>query len=243
MYEVRGMNYGFIYIITNNINGKQYVGQTRDTVAMRWRKHLDNAKNFPCKQIITQAIARYGEENFEIKEVARCPIEDLNYWEIFYIKKYDTFQNGYNMTIGGNNNNTSYYSEQQLIDIINIASTEHTNKRKIAEAVGLSYKIVSKIMKKYDIKINDFDQGSLGNIDNIKPYWNIHDKNLVKRCPIKIVELDKEFVSMLECAQFLITNGYTKTDNEVNVMKSVSRATADNNYGRNTYLGFHIEKI
>lgn len=237
------MDYGFIYIVTNNINGKQYVGQTKDTIEIRWNKHLDNAKNFPHKQIITQAIAKYGKENFKIEEVARCPIEDLNYWEIFYIKKYDTFQNGYNMTMGGNNNNSSFYSEQQLIDIINIASTEHTNKRKIAEDVGLSYKVVSKIMKKYDIKINDFDQGSLGSIDNIRPYWNDHNKNLVKRCPIKIIELDKEFESMLDCAQFLIANNYAKTNNEFNVMKSVSRATAKNNYGRNTYLGFHIEKI
>ena len=31
---------GFIYLITNNVNGKQYVGQTIQTIQKRWNSHV-----------------------------------------------------------------------------------------------------------------------------------------------------------------------------------------------------------
>ena len=235
------MEYGYIYKITNNTNNKQYIGQTKSTVNERWRKHIDNARNCPDKQVITQAIAKYGVENFSIEEIAKCPMEDLDQWEIYYIKKYDTFQNGYNMTAGGNGAGKSY-TEEQLLNIIQLATTGHTNVSRISECVGLSAKIVARLMKKYDIKISYYDR-SKGNIDNLRSHWGKHTDNLVKPCPIRIVELDKSFNSMLECAKFLIKNNYTKTNNEIYVMKSISRALADKNYQRKTYLGFHLEKL
>ena len=74
------MAFGYIYLITNKINKKQYVGQTGISIEERWRKHIDNSKNCPNKQIITMAIAKYGQENFSIEELAKCPLEDLDIW-------------------------------------------------------------------------------------------------------------------------------------------------------------------
>lgn len=236
------MEYGFIYMITNNINKKQYIGQTKDTIEMRWRKHIDNAKNNSHKQVITQAISKYGIENFKIEEIARCPIEDLNQWEIYYIKKYDTFQNGYNMTPGGNN----IYNETKpeiVAQILYEANNSITNMSIIAKKVGVSDKTVAKILKLNHTTIKNRIKYNNVNIDNIKPHMGKHTDNLTQPCPIRVVELNRTFDSMLECAKFFIDNGYSKTDNEFNVMKSISRATANKDYGRNTYLGFHIEKI
>lgn len=237
------MEYGYIYKVTNTVNGKVYVGQTKDTVEIRWKKHLDNAKNNPDKQIICKAMSKYGVDNFNVEEICRVPFEDLDFFEVYYIKKYDSFQNGYNMTPGGYVP-SNYHTEEQALAIIKLAQgDEKTNIKKIAEEVGISTKAVSKFLKKYDIQILNHESGSRGNVENLRPYFGQHLENLVQPLPVRVVELDKSFKSLIECAAYLIDNNYTKTKNERNVMKSISRAMSNNGYGRNTYLGFHFEKL
>lgn len=88
---------GFIYKITNKVNGKSYIGQTRYTVEFRWRQHQHKKDNthFHC------AIAKYGAENFTVETLEECEIADMDSREIFYIAKYDTYNNGYNSSTGG----------------------------------------------------------------------------------------------------------------------------------------------
>lgn len=87
---------GFIYKVTNKVNGKSYIGQTRNTVEFRWRQHYKAKDN----KYFHRAIQKYGKENFEIITLEKCEVEKLNDREIFYINKYDTFNNGYNLTKG-----------------------------------------------------------------------------------------------------------------------------------------------
>lgn len=95
---VRNM-YGLIYKFTNKINGKIYVGQTKETLQERVRRHKKDKS--PTKFL--NALRFYGIQNFNIEKIDDAnSIEELNNKEIFWIKKLKTFgKNGYNLTKGG----------------------------------------------------------------------------------------------------------------------------------------------
>mgnify|MGYP001079287636 CR=1 FL=1 len=97
-----------IYIITNLINGKQYVGQSVCGYVERFRQHCFCA-NRPYDtdgyiQDIDLAIKQYGIDNFKVELIEKVSFEERNNKEIYYIKKYNTYSKGYNRTIGGDFN-------------------------------------------------------------------------------------------------------------------------------------------
>jgi group I intron endonuclease len=96
--------YGYIYKIACKINDKVYVGQTIRTIPERWRGHKWKASR-PSKEhdmAITRAIHKYGPDNFTI--IAVCSAdnqEELDEKEKFYIREFDSINNGYNLHEGG----------------------------------------------------------------------------------------------------------------------------------------------
>jgi group I intron endonuclease len=92
-----------IYLITNKVNGKVYVGKTTKTLAHRWKEHKTAAKN-GGHTIIQAAIRKYGDENFEIRELVQAKtLEELSTLEKTHIQLYRATDStvGYNMTPGG----------------------------------------------------------------------------------------------------------------------------------------------
>ena len=79
------MNYadaGYIYAITNKVNGKQYIGSTIRPVQYRWSAHfglLRRKKHHSYK--LQSAWDTYGEENFERKLLIVCKRSDMLYYE------------------------------------------------------------------------------------------------------------------------------------------------------------------
>ena len=138
---------GIIYKITNKVNGKSYIGQTRYTIEFRWKQHQHKNDN----TYFHNAIHKYGIENFSIEILEKCNIEDLNSREIFYIAKYDTFKNGYNLTIGGDGNRKllldDSYSEIKELYLSGFSSN------KIATLYKVDKASIVKILKSLDVKI------------------------------------------------------------------------------------------
>ena len=86
-----------IYKITNQINGKSYVGQSID-IATRLRNHRTATDD--CA--IHKAIRKYGVENFSFEIIEKCEQSLLNEREIYWIDFYNTSApNGYNIANGG----------------------------------------------------------------------------------------------------------------------------------------------
>lgn len=88
-----------IYKITNTTNGKCYIGQSRDIEA-RWAKHLSTYKSSPEWELY-RAFKKYGIAAFSFEVIEECSIEELNEREVYWIAQFDSFNNGYNMTLGG----------------------------------------------------------------------------------------------------------------------------------------------
>ena len=98
---------GKIYLITNTINNKVYVGQTKLTLEQRFKEHQQPSK----KTAVSYAIQKYGKENFTIELLEECNIINLDEKETFYIKKYKSYEQGYNNTIGGGSQYISHTPE------------------------------------------------------------------------------------------------------------------------------------
>lgn len=94
---------GYIYKITNTVNGKMYIGQTRQTIARRWTEHkqCSKSKNLGYESLLYQAMKKYGIKSFVVEEVEECSDELLNDREIYWIAHYGTVENGYNISRGG----------------------------------------------------------------------------------------------------------------------------------------------
>ena len=101
-----------IYVITNKVNDKKYVGQTTQTIENRWRSHINNKSCI----VIHRAIMKYGIGSFEIEIVQECNNqEELNQAEIAWIKKLDSsVPNGYNIRGGGSNGKLSEETKAKI---------------------------------------------------------------------------------------------------------------------------------
>ena len=90
-----------IYKYENKLNGHIYIGQSVN-IEKRYQQHLYDAEKRPeLGTGIDVAIRKYGIENFTFEIIELCDAKDLDEKERYWIKKYDSFNNGYNRTPGG----------------------------------------------------------------------------------------------------------------------------------------------
>lgn len=101
-----------IYLITNLIDNKKYVGQASN-IEERWYRHSVDYKRL-TNRYLYRAMNKHGIENFhfEIIEVD-IPIDSISNREIFWIDSLETqAPNGYNMTSGGEGSHNRILSEE-----------------------------------------------------------------------------------------------------------------------------------
>lgn len=95
--------FGIIYRVKSPSN-KLYIGQTIQTLRRRQIDHISNANNPNNERYsskFSKAIRKYGSLPEWSVMFGNIPIEYLDKLEIWAIKHYDTYQNGYNSTLGG----------------------------------------------------------------------------------------------------------------------------------------------
>lgn len=92
-----------IYKITNLQTGKVYVGLSNN-INRRWIKHRSELKNnCHINSHLQKSYNKYGKENFKYEILELCSEEELVEFEKKWIKKEDSYNNGYNLTKGGIN--------------------------------------------------------------------------------------------------------------------------------------------
>lgn len=106
---------GEIYKITNTINGKIYIGQTRSHrlnhnkyrpfgYLGRFKDHIHEAFSSKQKQskCLNSSIRKYGPDSFTCDLIHTCEVSELNEQEEQFIIEYNSkYPNGYNLTDGG----------------------------------------------------------------------------------------------------------------------------------------------
>ena len=91
-----------IYKHTSLESGKSYVGLTCNSMELRWQQHCSAARTGGSLHFC-RAITLYGEDNWEHEVVVDglTSLDEAIVLEKYYIRKFDTFENGYNLTLGG----------------------------------------------------------------------------------------------------------------------------------------------
>ena len=116
----------YIYKITNNINGKEYIGYKTKTV--------NESKNYYGSGIIIKhAIKKYGKDNFSKNILYRgiTSFYKLKHIEKECIRLFDTFRNGYNLTLGGDGILGLKQSEKSnKLRSISMTGKKHTEETK-----------------------------------------------------------------------------------------------------------------
>ena len=131
-----------IYQIKNKINGKSYIGQSKD-IYNRWKQHKlvisDNCNSIMKEYPFYQALKKYGIENFDFSILEECSTEELDKKEKYWINKLNTYinsinSNGYNLTIGGQgSSNITPIIENKIIELWNqgLSMSEISQQEKI----------------------------------------------------------------------------------------------------------------
>ena len=91
-----------IYKIQNMLNGKTYIGLTKNKAKYRWNGHSSKTEASSVS-LISLAIAKHGEENFDFSVIDIVENQSqLGTKEAFWIKELNTLAPfGYNLTSGG----------------------------------------------------------------------------------------------------------------------------------------------
>lgn len=170
---------GKLYLITNKVNGKQYVGKTYRTLEARFAQHVSEAKRET--RPICAAIAKYGSRSFLIELLSEHEEDELEAAEEAAISLYDTYNRGYNATLGGDGKRTVSISNDIILEAYNRLGSVKACARELS---GIGETSIRNRLK---------DMGVDTSVS--KRYYK----------PIKVIELDMSFPTVKDCANYLET--------------------------------------
>ena len=140
------MSNNVVYMYTNKVNGRRYIGITND-LERRRKEHLRHST-----QLIDRKIKEYGADNFDLVVIFTGTYEECKIKEQEYIEQYQTLasQNGYNITKGGDG-------------VVGFSHSEESKKRMSESHKKLPHKPHSEETKQ---KISE---SNIGKHSNYKP--------------------------------------------------------------------------
>lgn len=177
----------YIYVITNDVNGKQYVGKTNWTIEKRFKEHIHDSKSKRCeKRPLYNAMNKYGIEYFSIKQLEECDEFIASEREQYWIQKLNTYgSTGYNATLGGDSKH--YYNYKEIAD----KYLELQNQKETAKYFNCDLKTVRVACKQYNIKI--LSSGELSKRKNHKSVFMLSKNG----------EILKEFFSIQDAYTYI----------------------------------------
>jgi group I intron endonuclease len=128
-----------IYLATNRVNGKPYVGKTEKTIETRWKWHLNSARK-GSPNLIHRALRKYGDDAFSLQIVERdVPTKErlAELEAIWIVLMNSKVPNGYNMSDGGEGNAGFKFSAASRAKVSRAGlGRKHSaeTKRKISQA-------------------------------------------------------------------------------------------------------------
>lgn len=177
---------GTIYKITNKINNKCYIGQTIQPVEQRWKKHLENIGTNQA-YAIHRAIEKYGIENFSFEIVEECDYKILNQREIYWINYFNSYEDGYNLTRGGQGNRKYDYD----LIIQTYLNNPQLSCAELSKQFKISYHTICHILIANEIPHNSFGCGSE------------YSKKKVKQLDKKTNQIIQEFMTQKDAAIYI----------------------------------------
>jgi len=158
-----------IYIITNDINEKSYIGWTSLSLEERLKNHIKDSKNRKYeKRPLYSAMNKYGADKFHIKLIEETDTPQER--EVYWIEQYNSYHYGYNATKGGDGKSLIdfEYAKKRYEEVQNLTlvaremnvDTQHLGQvlREMGVQTLTSTEVNkrdrSKIINQYDLKNN-----------------------------------------------------------------------------------------
>lgn len=140
---------GYLYHITNQINNKTYIGKTNDIDRRITRHFLDLKKGQHHSHKLQRAFNKYGDKVFKVTYETFLDIseEELSKKEISEIKKFDSYNNGYNETLGGEGHSLLFEFEKQIL-IYQLGQRYDGIKHKLANYFNCDRSTIASIMNR-----------------------------------------------------------------------------------------------
>ena len=135
-----------IYKYTNKTNKKVYIGQSINIRKRKW----EHEHGLNSQQYIDKSIRKYGINNFDFQIIEYCDVNKADERERYWIKYYNSYENGYNQHFGGQNqigenNKQAKLSEKQVLEIIELLKQNNKNNHDIAKEFNVSNSTIDDI--------------------------------------------------------------------------------------------------
>ena len=226
--EACSFYYGYIicgiYKISNITNGHCCVGQSID-IRKRWIAHKNSSLDYP----LYKAFKKYGIENFVFEILEECKKQELDEKEEYYIKTFDSYNNGYNQTLlCKGSGHPNIFTQDKLYDLFDDLMYTNISKNELANKYNCSERTIRNINSGRSWRRNDIKYP-------IRKSWTIKEHNYCVICGKLIAT--KNAAMCLECmhksqrrvidrpskfelAKIIIENGFSETGRRFNVSGS-----------------------